>query len=755
MGHLPGLIADLALILITAAITTILFKRIRQPLVLGYIIAGVLVGPHLSITPTVTDTENIEIWAEIGVIFLLFSLGLEFSFRKLKNVGGSASITAIVEIIFITLAGYLLGIWMGWSIMDSVFLGGMLASSSTTIISKAFDELGVKTKQYSGVVIGVLIVEDIVVILLMVLLSTISVTKQIEGTEVVFTIAKLLFFLILWFIAGIFLIPTFLKKARKLLNDETLLILSIGLCLVMVVLATKVGFSAELGAFIMGSILAETTSAEKIEHLVKPVRDLFGAIFFVSVGMMIDPGMMIEYRWPILWVTLLVLLGKLISTSGGALLSGQPLKQSVQVGMSMAQVGEFAFIVASLGLSLGVTSSFLFPVAVGVSAITAFTTPYMIRYSTDFYDLIAKILPAEWISSLNRYSSGTQDIKAESNWRIVMNGYLNIVLTNGIIILAIFLLAVQLFQPFLMEHIGNKVTGNLIALVVSLGVAAPFLWALMAKRPDNKAFKELWLEKKYNRGPLFLLEISRVIAGLLLTGFLLDRLFSSTIAVIVTLPVIILLILLFSKRTQNFYHQLESRFLSNLQDREINGLKNKKSENLLWEKFTSYPESGPWDAHMVEMEVNQNADYIGRTLEELAWREKYGINIACIKRGQKLIFAPDKKARLFALDQVGIIGTDEQLQVFKPVFDSTESSDTSEHSIQDIVVYKMIVDDHNNFNGLSIRESGIRELINGIVIGIERNDKRIVNPNSDTVLNRGDIVWIAGERTKIQKLNKI
>ena len=349
MGHLPGLIEDLALILIAAAITTLLFRRLKQPLVLGYIIAGFLISPHLSLTPTVAGTQNIETLAQIGVIFLLFSLGLEFSFKKLIRVGGSASITAFVEIIFIMIAGFYLGRWMGWGMMDSLFLGGMLASSSTTITIKAFEELKIKTQQYVRVVFGVLIVQDIVVVLLMVLLSTVAVSRQFQGSEMFSTLAKLIFFLILWFITGIFLLPSLLRWAKKLLDEETLLILSLGLCLGMVVVATQAGFSAELGAFIMGSILAETTKAEKIENLLKPVKNLFGAIFFVSVGMLIDPHAIIAYRWPVLWVTLLTLFGKLFSTVLGALLSGQPLKQSIQVGMSMAQIGEFTFIVAILG----------------------------------------------------------------------------------------------------------------------------------------------------------------------------------------------------------------------------------------------------------------------------------------------------------------------------------------------------------------------------------------------------------------------
>ena len=752
MGHLPGLIADLALILITGAVTTILFRRIKQPVVLGYIIAGFIVGPYISLTPSVADTENIKTWAEIGVIFLLFSLGLEFSFRKLKYVGGSASITAVVEIIVITISGYFLGKWMGWSTMNSLFLGGMLASSSTTIISKAFDELGLKTKQFAGVVIGVLIVEDLVVIMLMVLLSTLAVTTEIEGIEVVFSILKLVFFLILWFVAGIFLIPTFLKKAKRFLDDENLLILSVGLCLGMVVLAKKVGFSAELGAFIMGSVLAETTSAEKIEHLTKPVKDLFGAVFFVSVGMLIDPAVILEYRWPVLWVTLLVIFGKFFSTTGGALISGLPLKQSVQVGMSMAQVGEFAFIVASLGLSLGVTGDFLFPVAVGVSAITTFTTPYMIKFSPGFYNVLIRILPSRWITNLDNYSSGTQKLQSESNLRKVMKRYVKIVVYDGVIVLAIFFVAVEYLMPYLQNYVPNPFTNSIIVLALSLAVASPFLWAMMAKRPYDIVYRELWFDKKYSRGPLFIMEISRIIAGLLTVGYLFDRLFSPSIAIIVVLPVIIVIIILFSARTRQFYLRLEKRFISNLNERQTEEDGNRTEGTYLKDQLSSHQDVTPWDAHLVDMEVNPDAEYIGKSLSELGWREKYGINIACIKRGTRLIFAPGGDDRLRASDRLGIIGTDEQLQVFKPVFESFDLYEPEEQDIEDIIVQKIVVDERNKLRGLSIRDSGIREKTNGLVIGIERNKNRILNPDSETVFEWGDIILIAGDRKKIQKL---
>jgi CPA2 family monovalent cation:H+ antiporter-2 len=753
MGHLPKLIQDLALILMAGALVTLLFKRIRQPLVLGYIIAGFLVGPYVHLTPTVADRENIDTLAEIGVIILLFTLGLEFSFKKLMRVGGSASITAFVEIIFITVAGYLLGKLLGWTTMDSLFLGGMLASSSTTIILRAFDELGVKGKKYAGIVFGVLIVEDIVVILLMVLLSTLAVTREFEGIPMLLTVMKLLFFLAIWFVAGIFLLPTFLRTAKKLIDEETLLILSLGLCLGMVVLATQVGFSAELGAFVMGSIMAETTSAEKVEHLIKPVKDLFGAVFFVSIGMMIDPKAMVEYAGPILWITLLTLIGKLLSTTIGALLSGQPLKQAVQVGMSMAQIGEFAFIVATLGLSLGVISDFLFPVAVGASAITTFTTPYLIKYSEPFYQFITRLLPEKWVSRLNNYTSGTQSIHAESEWKLVLKSYVRIALANGIVLLALALFSINLLVPFVQRHMANEVWTAITVLVIPLGVASPFLWAFMVKRPNNQSYKELWLEKKYNRGPLLIIEIVRNLLGILFIGYWVGRVVPTLVAVIVTISVALLVLMLFSRRIRKVYQRIEARFLTNLNARETAAAEDDSlAADVLRKSADILSHMEPWDAHIVGMEVNQHAAYIGKTLSELGWREKFGINIVYIKRGDKLLHAPGRNNRLMPFDYVGIIATDAQMQAFQPEFDATESIAPKEVNIDSISLEKILVDEHTKLKGLDIRSSHLRERTNGLVVGIERRKERILNPDSGLTLEWGDVVWIVGDRKKIQQL---
>ncbi|MBX3239713.1 MAG: cation:proton antiporter [Chitinophagaceae bacterium] len=750
MGHLPKLIADLALILGAGAITTLLFRRLKQPLVLGYIIAGFLVGPYVSVVPTVVDNANVKTLAEIGVIFLLFSLGLEFSFKKLLRVGGASSITAIVEIVAILLLGYMVGRWMGWSTMDSMFLGGLLASSSTTIIIRAFEELGVKRQQFARIVFGVLIVEDIVVILLMVLLSTMAVSQQFDGTEMLASLLKLLFFLTVWFIAGIFLLPTFLRRAKKLLDEETLLILSIGLCLGMVVLATQIGFSAELGAFVMGSILAETTSAEKIEHLFKPVKDLFGSVFFVSVGMMINPQAMVEHGWAIFWVTLLTIFGKLFATTLGALLSGQPLKQSLQVGMSMAQIGEFAFIVATLGITLGVTSDFLFPVAVGASAITTFTTPYFIKLSEPFYNLLVKILPPRLLNFINRYSSGAQNIQAESEWKIVLKSYAVIIATNAIVIVALSMLSFTFLFPFLETKIDNPSLNRALVLIVTLGVSMPFFWAMMARKPNNSAYKALWLDSKYNHGPLVVLEVFRVVIAIFFVGFMVDRLYSGVIAFFLVTPIAAIVLFIFSKKIQGFYDRIHSRFLDNLNEREV---EEASAQVMPVSNGSSDSALSPWDAHMADFIVNANAPFVGKKLYELAWREKYGINIAYVKRGEKIIYAPNAQERLYPLDELGIIGTDQQLQLFKPVIEETEplvevlSEDTDNISLQ-----KIVVDEHTLLKGKTIRESGIREKTHGLVVGIERDGKRILNPDSQTVFEWNDIVWIVGDRRRIQEL---
>lgn len=757
MGHLPTLIQDLALILITGAITTLIFKRIKQPLILGYIIAGFIVGPYFSYLPTVADESNIKTLAEMGVIFLLFSLGLEFSFKKLIRVGGAASITAFVKITITVIAGYFAGVWMGWSYMDSLFLGGMLASSSTIITIKAFEELGLKTKPYVRVVFGVLIVEDIVVILMMVLLSTMAVSQQVAGTELIFTVLKLIFFLVLWFVTGIYLLPGLLKRAKKFMDEENLLILSLALCLGMVVLAVQAGFSAELGAFIMGSIIAETTSAEKVERLIKPIKDLFGAIFFISVGMMIDPVAMMQYKWPILIVTGITLIGKTLSTTFGALLSGQPLKQSVQVGLSMAQIGEFAFIVAALGLSLGVISDFLFPVAVGTAAITAFTTPYLIRYSVPVYNWLEKVLPARMLHVISSYSQNTGNAGAESRWKKVLMAHFKTIVVNAVVLLSLSILFFRFAAPFFAGYFHDTLTGNIVALVLLLVVSSPFLWAIMAKRPEHLPYKEMWLERKYNKGPLLALEAFRYLLGVFYVGLCVDRLISASVSILFVVPVAIGVLWIFSRRIQRFYMRLEDHFIKNLMARETAEQKKLDDVQALSHEMERKSDRlktklAPYSAHIMTHEVHPQAEFVGRTLMELGWREQYGINIAFIRRGDLLIHAPGRNNRLLPYDQIGIIATEEQMQLLAPALQRLEETNGTPPAIENIVLQKIPVREMNGMAGQTIRNSGIREKTNGLVIGIERGNIRLLNPDSGIVLEKEDVVMIVGERDKLKSV---
>ncbi|WP_291912337.1 cation:proton antiporter [Chitinophaga sp. CB10] len=740
--HVPQLIIDLALILGAAGIITLLFRRLKQPMVLGYIIAGFIVSPNFSLFPSIGDTTGIKTWSEIGVIFLLFSLGLEFSFKKLMRVGGTAAITAFTEIACITVAGYFVGQWMGWSFMDSIFLGGLLASSSTTIIIRAFEELGIKKKSFTKIVFGVLVIEDIVVILMMVLLSTMAVSKQFEGVEMMLTIGKLMFFLALWFIAGIFLLPTFLKRMEKYINGETLLVISIALCFGMVILATKVGFSAELGAFIMGSIIAETTSSEKVEHLIQPVKDLFGAIFFVSVGMLINPEMIIEYRWPVLWITLLTIVGKCVSTTLGALLSGQPLKQALQVGMSMAQVGEFAFIIATLGMTLGVTSDFLFPVAVGTSAITTFTTPYMIKFAMPFYNWLEKVLPAKWMESLNRYSASSQTLQGESDWKRVLRSYVRVIVLNGILMLAITLLCKYYIGPFFMKQFTNPFWARIATVLLGMIAMAPFIWAMVVQKIQSNAYKALWLDSKYNRGPLVVAELMRSIAAVLIVGFFINQFFSLLPALIGTILGMLVVLILVRSQLQKFYNRIEKRFLTNLNARET-AAEEAKAKQLV---------TLPWDAQVSEIDIDPWSTLIDIPLEQLQLREKYGINIGAIRRGDVTIYTPSRYEKLFPYDKITVIGNDSQLEEFNKIASSSISHVKADENggSENIGLVSIVVDENNGLTGKTLRNSGIRERTQALVVGIARGGEKMLNPSSDTVFEWEDVVWLVGNRKRIQ-----
>lgn len=737
MTHLPDLVADLGLILSVAAITTLVFKKIKQPLVLGYIIAGIFVGPHMPYTPTVIDEASIEVWSLLGVVFLLFSLGLEFSFKKVIKVGGSAGVTALVAVCAMLTAGWYIGQAMGWSTMDSLFLGGIISMSSTTIIARALDELGLKTQVFASIVVGVLVIEDVVAVLLMVLLSTVAVSQHFSGSEMLWELGKLGFFLILWFAVGIFLIPSLLHRTRKLMNDETLLIVAVALCLSMVVFASNAGFSAALGAFIMGALLAETVQAERIEHLVKPVKDLFGAIFFVSVGMLLDPRLLLEHWQKVLLISAVVVLGQSFSVTVGSLISGEPLSRSVRIGMSLSQIGEFSFIIATLGLTLGVTSKFLYPIVVGVSAVTTFTTPYMIKASAPFARWLEAKLPKRWTRALERYGQQTDQVKETSAWRNLLRAYaINVAVFAVLTIAMVFVLG-----PWLSVLFGDGfwgLNGRFWAGVVTFLLVLPFLWAMSLRRISRKAYRQLWLNQRFLRGPLVMLELLRVAVAVVILSLLVSVYFSTGWALLALLVLMVMATLLFRQRLHRFYLRLEDRFMRNLNQRELSQRRT---------------DLAPWDMHVAQVRLAMDSAVAGESLAELGLRERYGVKVALIERiDGSTVPAPGRDDRLLPGDNLMVIGTDAQLAELHRELAQTRPLPTRPGlAKEDIRMRRYRVTPQSPLVGKSILESGLREEASAMVAGIERAGERIMNPKGHFPLASRDILWLVGNGAAIRK----
>ena len=657
MSQLAPLISDLALILICAGVMTLIFKKLKQPLVLGYIVAGFLCSPHFAFTPSVVDEANIDLWSEIGVIFLLFALGLEFSIKKLLKVGSSAIISACTIILFMIIIGVSVGWMFGWKQMDCIYLGGMIAMSSTTIVYKAFDDMGLRQQHFAGVVLGILIIEDILAIVLMVMLSTMAVSTHFEGSELILSIVRLVFFLILWLVVGLYLIPILLKRVRKLMSDETLLIVSLAFCFGMVYLAAAVGFSPAFGAFIMGSILSETVESEHIEHLVAPVKDLFGAIFFVSVGMMVDPHMIVEYRYPILAIVGAVLLGQTVFGTLGVLLSGQPLKTAMQCGFSLTQIGEFAFIIAAMGVSLKVTSDFLYPIVVAVSVITTFLTPYMIRLAVPAYNVIDRHLPGRWRLLLERYSAGSSTVNHKTNWQKLLLAVARVVLIYSVLSIAVLIISLHFMRPYLLDVLGMT-WGKIVTAVITILAIAPFLRALIMKKNHSVEFRTLWNDNRFNHAPLISLVIFRVLIGVGFVVFIIERLFQGSVALIVGISILVVCGMIFSRFLKKQSIVLERTFELNLRSKEMR-------QEYLGGKRPSY--AGKLldrDIHLSDFTVSPDSEWVGHTLKELDLGKKYGVHVTSIIRGTHRVNIPDGASRIFPNDTLQIIGTDEQLSAF-------------------------------------------------------------------------------------------
>ncbi len=736
--HLPQLISDLGFILVTAAIVTLLFRRLKQPVVLGYLIAGFLLGPHVPYLPTVSDPESVKVWAEIGVIFLLFGLGLEFSFKKLARVGKSASITALFEVVSMVGIGFLTGLALGWSKMDALFLGGILSISSTTIIVRAFEELGLKGKRFVSLVFGVLIVEDLVAILLLVLLSTVAATQTLSGSELLVSTLRLGFFLLLWFLMGIYLLPPLLNRVRALLTDETALVVALGLCLLMVIIATKVGFSPALGAFVMGSLIAETRDAKRIEHLITPVRDLFAAVFFVSVGMMIDPTVLVKYGGEIVLISLITIVGKFASSGLGALVSGRNLKDSISAGLSLAQIGEFSFIIATLGLTLQVTSDFLYPIAVAVSAITTFTTPYFIRSADPFWKWVRSKLPAAFMNLLDRYQAavnqeGTQQYLGSLLW----DAYGARVLFNTILTIAVGLMLDSYAQPLLIDYFGASRWIATFLASAGILVAAPFLWAVIFGLPSAKMSKTD-SERVKRLAPGIL--VARALIGFALIVFLINLFEPMSTFIGVTATLAMLALILIARYAAPVYGRIEARFFENLTDKDRVDV------------TTRRPVLTPWDASLGELVVSPNSEIAGMTLMNSRLKDRFGVMVSLVERGTHRILAPTRDHVMMPFDRMFVIGNDDQLQEARRVIEEAPHMAADSPPPIPFGLSSLLIKSPSPYIGKTLKDCGLREDADGIVVGIERLGTRLLNPDSMALLQEDDLIWVVGDLKKIDLL---
>ncbi|MBR6194808.1 MAG: cation:proton antiporter [Prevotella sp.] len=754
MAELPAMIQDLALMLIVAGIVTLVFKRLKQPLVLGYIVAGFLVSPHMPYTASVVDQENIHLWADIGVMFLLFSLGLDFSFKKILKMGASPIISTITIIFCMSMLGIIVGQCFGWGRMDCIFLGGMLAMSSTTIIYKAFDDLGLRQQQFAGLVMSVLILEDILAIVMMVMLSAIASGNNPDGGQMLGSILKIGFFLILWLVVGIFAIPIFLRQVRRLINSEVLLIVSLGLCCAMAVFSTKVGFSSAFGAFIMGSILAETVEAERIEKLVEPVKNLFGAVFFVSVGMLVDPQILIDYAVPILVLVLTILIGQSVFGSMSFMLGGESLKSAMRCGFSMAQIGEFSFIIASLGLSLGVIGDFLYPVVVAVSVITTFLTPYMIRLATPAYSALEHRLPNKIIRSLNHLSMSRPNTTEQSKWKRLLTQMGINTVVYSILTSATIAVSFMFLLPLLQHAVGYDFTllgihislPELLTGLVTLMAIAPFLRAMVMKKNRSEEWKALWAESNRNRLPLLSTILARAVVALSFIFYVCHQLGHFSTAVIVTLGIVILALIIVSRAVKHRSIVLERLFINNLRSRDIEAQVHGKKRPLYEGRLLDR------DIHIAEFDVPFDSQWMGQTLKQLSLGSRYGVHVSSIMRGGRRLNIPDGDYVIFPGDRLQVIGSDDQLARLGTALKEEVLGEEENIEAREMKLRQLIIGPASPFIGKTLKESGIRSLYSCMVVGLEEGKENLSSVSPTRPFQEGDILWVVGEQEALDAL---
>ena len=738
------------MILITAGIVTLVFKKLRQPLVLGYIMAGFLVSPNFKFTMSVVDNANIKVWADIGVMFLLFALGLDFSFKKILKMGIAPVIAALTIIFSMMTIGVLIGEAFGWSSMNGLFLAGMLAMSSTTIIYKAFDDLGLRQQQFSSLVMSVLILEDVLAIVMMVVLTTIAKGGAGDGEQMLSSLLSIVFFLVLWFVVGLFFIPIFLRKVRSLINDEVLLIVALALCCGMAVCASLVGFSSAFGSFVMGSILAETIEAKKIEKLVEPVKNLFGAIFFVSVGMLVDIQVVAAQWFPILVVTLAILFGQSIFGTFGFMLSGQTLKTAIRCSFSMAQIGEFAFIIATLGLSLGVVEDFLYPVVVTVSVITTFLTPYMIRGAVPIYNGIESHLPKVWISRINKISdiAPSNVDRSGNNWKPLLTQMAVNTLIYSVLTIAVMSIMLTIGEDFMASIIPEGFANPLCALLTVL-LAAPFLRAMVMKKNKSEEFKALWTGSRHNRAPLVFTIIARGVLAIMYIFYICNHLLDYSDSIIICIAIAAISGIVYSRSMKNSSIRMERLFIQNLRSKDMAARAAGKKRPLFEGRLLDR------DIHIAEVEVPQDTLWAGKTLAELNLAQRFGVHVSSIQRGRQHIHIPSGGDMLFPGDKLHAIGTDDQLTKLNAALQQEQFSDEMELDQPEMRLRRFAIGNNSILLGKSLVTSGLRDKYNCMLVGMEEDQESLSAVTPTYKFEVGDILWIVGDDVDIRRLAEI
>ena len=752
MESLPALFSDLALILVTAGITTVIFKWLKQPVVLGYIIAGFLIGPNFEWFPVINDHTSVETWSEIGMVFMLFGIGLEFSFKKLKKVGGTVGITALTELVTMCVVGFLLGKVLGWSQMDCIFLGAMLSISSTTIIAKAFDDMKLHREKFSGNVIGELVVEDLEAVLLMVILSTLAVSKTFDGMQLVTSMLKLGFFLLIWFIGGIFIVPTVLRWSRKFMSEETLTVFSVGLCFMMVVLANVAGFSSALGAFIMGSILAETLEAEMIHKLTTPIKNLFGAIFFVSVGMLVDPKILVDYWWQILVVTLVLLLFKPLSNVIGRLLAGLGLKQSIQGGFCFCQIGEFSFIIASLGLSYGVIDEFLYPIIVSVSIITTFITPYAIKASLPTYKWLSGHFPERW---LNHLESNDRGIKVKSGKKVNMASFMGRqfkhIIINVAIVIAVLFICFWIGSE-VMKYV-HGIWGIAISAAITLVLVSPFLWAIGFRHTLVKTTHKLMENSRFNKTLILSIFILRFVIVWVVAAGVMRHFFNAAFwshlgigspyfrFINVAMALVYTFLLRVMSPAMKFYKRIEDNFQGNLNKRQST-------------QVFAIPEILQENCHLQKMTLSPDSEYSGKLIKETDFRDNYNVSVVSVERGKQLFELPKSDFQLYPFDKITFVGHEDHLRLLVGKVEVFDDTLIQEHEESEVDLFNVQVRPNSPYVGIALKDSGLAENFDAMIIAIERDGHFILNPSARIAFQADDLVWFVAQKDKAETLMK-